>query len=137
LVGVAVGCSPSAGDEQDSALEAAAAPARRANLGDVLQIRGDTVEMKMDEYLFGLPSLTLPAGRVVFQIQNLGFEGHNVEILRGDSVVAKLEHDLSPAQTAFLEVELEPGEYQLLCTVAGHDGKGMLETLTIVPAPDP
>jgi len=88
--------------------------------------------MKMDEYIFGLPSLNFPAGEYVFQIQNLGFEGHNLEILRGDSLVTKLEHDLSPAATAFLEVNLVPGEYELVCTVAGHDGKGMRETLTVV-----
>jgi uncharacterized cupredoxin-like copper-binding protein len=99
-------------------------------------MRGDTVELKMDEYIFGLPSLTLPAGRLVFQMQNLGFESHNIEIRRGDSLVAKTDEDLRPAQTRFLEVVLEPGEYQLICTIAGHDGKGMLETITVVE-PDP
>jgi plastocyanin len=97
-------------------------------------MRGDTIEMKMDEYIFGLPTLTLPAGSYVFHIQNLGFEGHNLEILRGDTLITKLEDDLSPARMAFLEVTFEPGEYVLVCTIAGHDGKGMVETMTIVPA---
>jgi hypothetical protein len=132
LATAGAGCTADGEGRAEAADMATSTPPRPANLGPTLHIRGDTVELKMDEYIFGFPSDTLPAGRVVFQIQNLGFEGHNLEIHRGDSLIVKLEHDMSPAETQFLEVTLEPGDYEFICTVAGHDGKGMRETITFI-----
>ncbi|MEX1256678.1 MAG: hypothetical protein WEG36_03560 [Gemmatimonadota bacterium] len=119
------------GDE-GSGQAGGAVPSRPGNLGEVLQVRGDTVEVKMDEYIFGFAVDTIPAGRVVFHIQNLGFEHHNLDFHLGDSVVYEMDEDIDPAQYRFLELTLEPGEYEVICTIAGHDGKGMVETLVVV-----
>jgi uncharacterized cupredoxin-like copper-binding protein len=105
---------------------------RPANLGEVLQIRGDTVEVRMDEYLFAFPTLTLPAGRIVFKVQNLGFEYHNLEISQDHSILWRFDRDLAPGQIGFLDVTLEPGEYYIICAVSGHDDKGMTANLTVV-----
>jgi plastocyanin len=111
-------------------------PARPANLGEVLHVRGDTVEVRMDEYFFAFAADTVPAGRIVLHIQNLGFEFHNLEFHQGDSIVYKMDNDMNPAQYRFVELNLEAGDYEVICTITGHDGKGMVQTLTVVPRED-
>lgn len=95
-------------------------------------MRGDTVPVYMDEYFIDMP-LTLPAGSLYFRVRNAGFEEHNFEILQNDSLLWSFESPLNPAQERTLEVILEPGEYDVLCTVSGHEGRGMQEVLTVTP----
>lgn len=94
------------------------------------RIRGDTVVVEMDEYLIDVPD-TLPAGRLVLEVRNMGFEEHNLEVHR-DSLLFESGRPLNPRETRILEVELEPGAYRLICTVSGHEGRGMSTGLTVV-----
>lgn len=151
LLVLAVGCG-SGGDGSDgsaagedagvrgteSAVEGAGAPADGAAVGEggpadgpgSAPERGDTVLVVMDEYVIDMP-LTLPAGHVAFRVRNAGFEEHNFELLQGDSLLLSFENPLNPAQTRTLEITLEPGRYDVLCTVSGHEGRGMQEVLTV------
>lgn len=85
----------------------------------------------MDEYFIELPD-TVPAGSLHFRVRNAGFEEHNFEILRNDSLLWAFDNPLNPAQSGVLDVTLEPGEYDILCTVSGHEGRGMQEVLTVI-----
>lgn len=93
-------------------------------------MQGDTVLVYMDEYFIDMPA-TVPAGSLSFRIRNAGFEEHNFEILRNDTLLWSFDNPLNPAQTRTLDVTLEPGEYDVLCTVSGHEGRGMQEVLTV------
>lgn len=92
--------------------------------------RGDTIEIVMDEYLIDVPD-TLPAGRLVFNVRNGGFEEHNLEVHR-DSLLFELARPLNPGEETSVEVELEPGPYRLICTVSGHEGRGMSVPIVVV-----
>lgn len=92
------------------------------------RVRGDTVVIGMDEYLIDVPR-TLPPGSLVFRVENLGFEEHNLEVHR-DSLLWDLR-PLNPRETGFLDVALEPGRYRLICTVSGHEGRGMSEAVRV------
>lgn len=95
-------------------------------------VRGDTVEIRMDEYLIDVPG-TLPAGRRVLRVRNRGFEEHNLEVHR-DSILWELPRPLNPYGETTLEVVLEPGTYRLICTVSGHEGRGMSTEVTVEEA---
>ena len=86
----------------------------------------------MDEYVIVMP-LTVPAGSLSFRVRNVGFEEHNFEILQNDSLLWSFDSALNPAEELTLDVVLEPGEYDVLCTVSGHEGRGMQEVLTVTP----
>lgn len=93
-------------------------------------LRGDTVEVHMDEYTITMPD-TLPARPLVFLVRNMGFEEHNFEILLDDELLWEFDRPLNPRQSQEMEVELEPGTYRVVCTVSGHDGRGMVRDLHV------
>lgn len=96
-------------------------------------IRGDTVDVVLDEYAFSVPD-TVPSGRVVFALRNAGFEEHTFELKRGERVW-QTERPLNPGGRAALEVELEPGTYRIECSVSSHDARGMVADLVVAPPP--
>jgi len=92
-------------------------------------IRGDTVEVSLDEYVIDMPD-TIPAGRVVFRIRDVGMEDHDIQIQDGDSVLF-LVTPLGPGETRMAETTLEPGSYRVICTVSGHEARGMSVPLVV------
>ena len=102
------------------------------------------VVMKLVDYDFEL-SKPIPAGRHTIRIENAGPQEHEVAIVKldsgkepmdfakwGEKQVGKAPGTLHggvsgimPGDTAFVEVDLAPGEYGLICFVPDHkDGKG-------------
>ena len=59
-------------------------------------------------------SLSATAGAIVFEVTNGGPEAGEFEILDGDAVLHEVE-DIVPSLAAELSVQLEAGEYQLIC----------------------
>jgi outer membrane protein assembly factor BamE (lipoprotein component of BamABCDE complex) len=116
------------------------------------------VVMNLTDYAFQL-SAPLTAGRRVIRVENRGRESHEVSVIRlppGRTIadlrawlgnpgatpvedVAKVVggvSSLAAGAEAFFEVELEPGDYVLLCLVTAPDGRshvehGMMQQLTV------
>ena len=93
---------------------------------------GDTVEVIMDDYLFGMPS-TLPSGEITFDVSNVGQEEHEIMLTRtlGDSAVWRLPRRLAPGESMLVTVHLEPGSYLAVCEFAGHVGRGMIMDVSV------
>ena len=85
----------------------------------------------------GLNSLLtdeLTIGDSVLEVHNDGHTAHSFVIWRGGEVqgdqvvggtlVAQTTY-IQPGSVALLEVDLEPGEYMLVCGVPGHVARGM------------
>jgi uncharacterized cupredoxin-like copper-binding protein len=102
------------------------------------------VVMKLVDYDFEL-SKPLPAGRYTIRIENAGPQEHEVAIVKLDSGKAPMDFamwgekqvgkapgtlhggvsGIMPGDKAFVEVDLAPGEYALICFVPdSKDGKG-------------
>ena len=87
------------------------------------------------EYLFSPNRVTIegaPAkgARQRIALENRGELAHNIEILAGDRLLDKLR-SFPAGQRRELNVDLPPGDYRFICTVADHDEKGMRGTLTV------
>ncbi|HEX2070559.1 MAG TPA: cupredoxin domain-containing protein [Thermoleophilaceae bacterium] len=87
------------------------------------------------EYLFSPNRVTVegapPKGtRQRIELENRGELAHNIEILEGDRIVERLR-SFPAGQRRGLTVDLPPGDYRFICTVADHDEKGMHGTLTV------
>jgi uncharacterized cupredoxin-like copper-binding protein len=90
----------------------------------------ETVTVAGTEFKLALPSTALDAGPYVFELENEGEIGHDLAI-EGPGVEGAKTPVIQPGQTAELEVDLEPGSYELYCTVPGHRDAGMETTVTV------
>ncbi len=86
-----------------------------------------TVKVTESEFKIALASTNLKAGKITFGVKNDGKIQHDLAI-EGISEKTKL---ISPGGSAQLTVTLEPGNYELYCSVAGHKQAGMDLKVTV------
>ena len=138
---------PSAGTERSGAarasgLAAAACLAVLAGCGSedepdgrAVTVRsGERVELTGRDYSFDPTTVTIEGARartapVEMVLDNRGALAHNLTIERDGEEVGGTP-TITSNKRASLKIALEPGEYRLVCTVDGHEDKGMVGTLT-------
>lgn len=110
-----------------------------------------TFDISVTEYTFGLERPVVDAGDVTFRLTNEGGEDHEFVVIRTDlapgtlpireeewvdeeapglNPIGGFDH-LLPDRTKELSLELEPGNYVLLCNMQGHYQRGMYAPLTV------
>jgi uncharacterized cupredoxin-like copper-binding protein len=84
-----------------------------------------TVDVKLSEWKIEMPT-KISAGSVVFRIVNVGKDSHNLRI-EGQGIEKQLPHNLKAGEKAELQVDLQPGTYQVYCPVGLgiHKKRGM------------
>ena len=90
---------------------------------------GATVQVSLSDFAIDMPA-ELAAGPTVFTITNDGEVPHNFEI-EGQGIEVELEENLQPGETGTLEVDLQPGTYEVYCPVGNHADRGMRLELTV------
>jgi uncharacterized cupredoxin-like copper-binding protein len=88
---------------------------------------GSTVTATETEFKIAVPSTSLKAGKVTFDVKNDGKIEHDLAI-KGMSAATKL---IPPGGSATLTVTLKPGTYELYCSVPGHEAAGMKLNVTV------
>jgi uncharacterized cupredoxin-like copper-binding protein len=73
---------------------------------------------------------SLSAGSQTFRVTNNGTMGHNFEV-EGQGIEEKFETDLSAGETQTMQLDLEPGTYEVYCPVGNHREQGMEISLTV------
>ena len=99
------------------------------------------VEVRLDEYRVLPEHLQVRAGRITFVARNTGRLTHNLGVVQFERPLGTEEEKqygrptktLFPGQTALTTVELRPGKYRLVCTIANHDNLGQYAELKVVP----
>ena len=70
-------------------------------------------------------------GALKFNVRNLGEDVHDLVVRRAGRPIATLA-SIAAGETETLRVTLRrPGRYQLVCTVADHEARGMRATLRV------
>ncbi len=90
--------------------------------GDAGAGEAQTVEVSLTEYQIDMPS-SIAAGAVTFDVTNDGAEIHGFEV-EGNGIEEEIE-ELGAGEAGTLEVDLEPGTYEVYCPVGNHRGMGM------------
>ncbi|MQA75920.1 MAG: hypothetical protein GEU88_16570 [Solirubrobacterales bacterium] len=90
---------------------------------------GGTVTIGETEYALHPSHPTVEPGEVTFDVSNDGSTVHDLEI-EGEGLEEKTD-PIEPGDTARLAVALDPGTYELYCTIDGHRDQGMEGTLTV------
>lgn len=104
-------------------------PAPTATTSTSEQAAGGGVQVRLSEYRIEMPA-TLPAGPTTFEITNVGEEEHNFEI-EGQGIEMELPENLTAGASGTLQVDLQPGTYEIYCPVGEHEDHGMTMQLTV------
>lgn len=118
LIGL-VACSAPAADGQPSS----DAPTSSAPSADVLAV-------SVADFMIEPSELEVAGPTVTIEVTNDGPTPHNLTIRDDGGEVVAATADLRAGQSETLEAELPPGDYTILCSLAGHESLGMSGTLT-------
>jgi plastocyanin len=99
------------------------------------------VEVRLDEYSITPERVQVTAGRITLIAHNTGRLTHNLAVVQfkrpksgeQEKMYGKPTPTLFPGQTRSTTVELKPGKYRLVCTIANHDNLGQYGELKVVP----
>jgi plastocyanin len=119
--GLAAGCG---GDDDDD--EEAAAPAETAT-EEAPAGGGAATEVSMTEYAFDPADATVSQGDTI-TATNDGEIPHNYTI---EADGEEGTEDVDPGSSGELTVNVDPGEYEVICTIPGHAEQGMTGTITV------
>lgn len=117
-----VGLTACGGEDDEQDMERGAADATPA-AGEANQ-----VEVILTEYSIEMPD-SIPAGQIAFVVTNEGAEEHNFEV-EGQGIEEEFDENLQPGDTKTLNVDLQPGTYEVYCPVDDHEELGMKLELT-------
>jgi uncharacterized cupredoxin-like copper-binding protein len=101
---------------------------------------GTTIAATEKEYAIALDKSSVPAGNVTFTVQNAGSLPHTIAVTPGDGAskakgvtgtVIGDSGNIDAGKAGTLTVALQPGTYQVVCTVPGHVQLGMIVQLTV------
>jgi plastocyanin len=98
-----------------------------------------TINATEKDFAIAIDQSSVPAGSVTFKISNQGPSPHNVGVTKqSDSSksgitgpVIKDSDTIDQGKTTSITVDLQPGTYNVVCTVPGHVQLGMIVALTV------
>jgi plastocyanin len=83
------------------------------------------------EYSFDPSTIVLQgAGTLAVRLQNEGSLAHNLKVLRGDEEIGGTP-TLPAGRSASARLNLEAGNYRIICSVGDHEQLGMTGTLRV------
>lgn len=85
-----------------------------------------------DEFRFSLSRPTLPAGKVILQLKNIGQDDHDFRIIGPHGTVRAETGRVRPGGLGTLRTTLARGRYTYICTIADHRARGMKGAFTVV-----
>jgi uncharacterized cupredoxin-like copper-binding protein len=125
LVLIAGGLAACGDDDDDGNGE----PTATTAAGGAGSGEANTVQVSLTEFAIDMPD-TLPAGPTTFEVTNDGTVEHNFEV-EGEGIEEEFEANLQPGETMTLEIDLQPGAYNVYCPVGDHHDQGMHVELTV------
>ena len=101
------------------AVDAAPAPATAVGIGE-------------REFSIAVYRPTVRPGRIKLNVRNLGEDVHDLVVRHAGRRIGGMTAVIKPGGVATLRLTLRrPGRYQLVCTIADHQARGMRATLRV------
>jgi plastocyanin len=130
VVAAGAGCGGGDGDDEEPA-----APTETGNGATEPAGGAETTSVSMDEYSFDPEDVTVKRDSTL-TVENKGQIAHNLTVEQGPD--PKEETKKLAGTSTFLggkseklKVDIKPGKYAMVCTVAGHRELGMTGTFTV------
>jgi plastocyanin len=125
------GAAAQAGEEEVAGGEDDAGPPDVADGGGQApdDDAADDNAIAMSEYAFGPEAVTVKAGESI-TADNEGAVTHNLTLFDGNDEITGTE-DVAAGESATLEIDVDPGTYEMICTIPGHEDLGMAGEFTV------
>lgn len=91
----------------------------------------DALTVTVSDFMIDPSDLEVAGTTVTIDVVNDGPTPHNLSVRDADGEVVMATEDLSTDETETISAELEPGEYTIFCSLAGHESLGMSGTLKV------
>ena len=92
----------------------------------------DAITINLADFMIDPSDLEAVGPIVTLDVTSDGPTPHNLTVRDAAGEVLLATEDLSAGDTDTISGELEPGEYTLFCSFAGHESLGMSGTLTVI-----
>lgn len=87
------------------------------------------IDVELDDFTIVPSTFSAPAGRIRFILTNTGQYTHSLQVeMRGGAPASPL---IGAGSTGFLDVDLQAGEYRMICPIPGHPTRGQRAVLTV------
>ena len=103
-------------------------------------VAGFTLELRIDEFRISPQDVRIHSGRITLVAHNDGVLTHNVKIEyadredpEGNPIPVGGTPTAHPGQTVKATIDLLPGRYRMVCTIANHEDLGQYGTLRVEP----
>jgi plastocyanin len=96
----------------------------------VERARAGRVEVRLDDFYLEPQRIRPRPGPTTFVAVNDGRIGHNFRLRRGNGEPLQIT-TLLPGERGTAEIDLERGDYRMVCTIANHEELGMTGILTV------
>ena len=96
--------------------------------------RGTAVGIGLSEYEVALYRPRVPAGKVRFNITNLGEDGHDFAVRTSAGVVRKRTEEILAGGRTTMRISMSRGTFTLVCLLPEHEERGMLTRLRVYRA---
>lgn len=112
------------------------------------EVASSHVQFIAGEQRFGESAVRAVAGEVTIDLVNTASGAHDLAVMRsGVTLTRSVDFDATlslgkvdwtaPRSTSSVTLTLEPGTYQVVCTLPGHVEAGMTSLLIVEEAPSP
>ena len=91
----------------------------------------DALAVSLMDFMIDPSELEATGPTVTIEVTSRGPTPHNLTVRDAEGEVVMATADLSSGGSETISAELEPGDYTILCSLAGHASLGMSGTLTV------
>jgi plastocyanin len=91
----------------------------------------DALAVNLMDFMIDPSELEATGPTVTMDVTSDGPTPHNLTVRDEAGEVVMATADLSVGDTETITADLEPGDYTILCSLAGHESLGMSGTLTV------
>ena len=91
---------------------------------------GEKVDISETEFKLDPANANVKAGTVTFNVSNDGTQVHNLNV-EGNGIEEQATEDLQAGSSGQLTVDLQPGTYEMYCSIDGHRDLGMEGQITV------
>lgn len=89
------------------------------------------VQVVAREFSFVLSRQSIPAGRAIVELSNMGEDAHDLRMKRVGGTLVYAWPVTQPGGVVDKAVRLVPGRYVLWCSLGDHRALGMVATLVV------